>query len=315
MDRTAAGEGYDRREQGAGDAGTGTVEALWRYRWSSLALVGAVLLAAVALSLLAAPGPTATAAVGLKDPRGAAYQGQPASSDVQSRFVSDQAALAGSDEVLAAAAAALGGADVDDLRGRVDATGDPEANVVLISATADSLAQARRTADAVVEGFRATSRALVEEQTGAARDALAQTRADALAAAPTSAAAQAALAETVAGLDEQLADVTVYAETYGDGVRYVNPAAAASPGPLEQPWLRAGVVGLAAGLLLASVVAVLRTTRALRPRTGSTGSAASTGSTASTGGTGVAGADLRAPGAQRAPREPVGPLVAGERQP
>lgn len=251
-------------EQNTPHGGISVIEALWRYRFTSLALVVAVAGLCTLAGFLSTGGVYAVASFGLKDPRGGAIAGQTAaSSDVQSRYATDQAAFTVSDDVLELAADVIGGAEVSDLRGRVSAASDAEANVVRVTATADTTAEAKSLADAVVAGFREATQTQVDEQTTAAREALAATRTEAITQARTPQ-ERAALSEQLADIDRQMNSISLYASTYDDGVRYVNPATVGSEPLLSQPWLRGGILGFGLGLLVASIAAVLRLSSATR---------------------------------------------------
>ncbi|WP_179956957.1 cell shape-determining protein [Amycolatopsis anabasis] len=238
------------------------LDALWRYRWSSLAIVLLVVVLSAAVALVIGGGTTATARVVLKTPDKAGVVGVDSTSESAFvRYVNQRALFVVSDRVLTSASASMGGAvPLDTLREQVTAKASENGESIVVTVTAGSLDQSLMTADAVTKAYQAESRADVQSSAQKTLDTLAARRKDAAAEPNTSAAAT-----TLSELDKQATQVRVAADQFGDGVSFVDKAVPDSAGAAAS-LLRDVAIGLAFGLLLAAAVAWVRADRDRRMR-------------------------------------------------
>ncbi|MBX6390234.1 MAG: hypothetical protein IRZ08_14790 [Frankia sp.] len=245
------------------DVGPGPLAALWRYRVASgLILLTAVLVGAVIL-LTNKPPVVATARVGLANPRSLTVVLGGASSGADlGRYAAAQARFAESADVLAVAAETLGdGTTLAALRGSVDVTESPSADVLVVTARGGRADEAVRRADAVVAAYQElterTTQDAVNRQLGAVDRARAELRQQiALAPAddPVSAAAVAAATTALGELEQAAARARTEAALFGDGTLFVEPASPrARPGQLARAG-RGALLGALVGVLLAGAV-------------------------------------------------------------
>jgi succinoglycan biosynthesis transport protein ExoP len=253
----------------------GVLEALWRYKWSSLAL--AVLLAFISAGvslMLHRQDVTAQARMALATPRSDNVIGVAITSEPSFvRYTKQRALYATSDPVLARAAEDLNGTTADDLRRRVDATASSDGDAVVVTATADTADRAVEICNAVVRAYQDETLSDVAKATQAALNAITQTREQLKKSLPTQVkpgqgAAQAettAAAQTLSELAVKASDIRVEATIFGSGVSFVDPATVATATQGQLP-IREGALGLVFGALLAATVAWLRADRDRRVR-------------------------------------------------
>jgi Mrp family chromosome partitioning ATPase len=247
------------------------LDALWRYRWSSVAIVAIVVALSAVVAFLAFDRSTAQARIVLKTPDKVGIVGVDATSEAAFvRYVNQRALFVVSDRVLTAAGAGLGGAiPVDVLRKQVSAKASDNGESIVVTVAGDSAGMSTATADAVTNAYGAESRADVQSSaqkildTLAARrrDVVASVSADNRAADPTTLAA----GQTVSDLDKQATQVRVAAEQVGDGVSFVDKAVPDTPGLLGSV-ARDAAIGFVLGLLIAGVLAWVRADRDRRIR-------------------------------------------------
>ena len=237
--------------------------AVRRYRALAATVLVACVLAAVAVTLLLAPRPVATASLTLDDPRGNSVfrQSNLPPADLAS-YTAGRARFAHSQPVLARAAADLSGSvstaylATHSTAGIVSGT-----DTLAIAVTAGHKAEAVRLANALAGAYTELSS---EQTTATANAALASLDASRRAATagagdPTSAAGRAA-STTIAALDARAADIRLAAALFDDGVSATEPATAAdvaSSGSTARN-LAAGVL---LGILLGVAAAVAAASR------------------------------------------------------
>ena len=251
------------------------LEALWRYKWSSLALalLFAFTSAGVAL-MLHRQDVTAQAKMALATPRndnviGVAITGEPSFV----RYTKQRALYTTSDQVLTRAAEQLAATTADDLRGRVKATASSDGDAVVVTATADTAARAVEICNAVVRAYQDETLSDVSVATQNAINEITRTRDQLKKALPTrvqpgQGAAQAetsAATQTLSELAVKASDIRIEARLFGSGVSFVDPATVATA-TQGQPPVREAALGLVFGALLAATIAWLRADRDRRVR-------------------------------------------------
>ncbi len=252
------------------------LEALWRYKWSSLAL--ALLLAfssaGVAL-LLHHQDVTAQARMALATPRSGNVIGVSITSEPSFvRYTKQRALYATSDRVLARAAEEVGGTTTaNDLRGRVQAAASSDGDAVVVTATAPTAPRAVDICNAVVRAYQAETLSDVSSATQAVLNAITLTREQLKKSLPArvqpgQGAAQAEISsatETLSQLAVRASDVRLEATVFGSGVSFIDPATAATAQQGRLPF-REAALGLVFGALLAGTIAWLRADRDRRVR-------------------------------------------------
>ncbi|WP_020672573.1 AAA family ATPase [Amycolatopsis nigrescens] len=247
------------------------LDALWRYRWTSLAVVLAVVLLSVASAFVVGDQATAQARIVLKTPDKSGAVGVDAASESAFvRYVNQRALFVVSDGVLSEASAGLGGVPVDTLRDQVSAKASENGESIVVTVAAGSLDESTRIAETVTKAYQSASRADVQASAQRLLETLAQRRQDIVgsvagggnqAAEPNTTAA----GQTLSDLDKQATQIRVAADQFGDGVSFVDKAVPAGTS-LLMTMLRDAAIGLALGLLIAGGVAWARADRDRRVR-------------------------------------------------
>jgi succinoglycan biosynthesis transport protein ExoP len=243
------------------------LEALWRYRWNSLVVVGVVFVLSVVAALSFSSDSSATAHIVLKAPDKAGIVGVDASSEPAFvRYVNQRALFVVSDRVLATASTNLrGSVSVADLRDEVTAKASTNGDSIDLSVAGGSGSTAA-VADAVTAAYRTESLADVQAAGQRILDALAARRRDVVASITPDVANRAsdpnnlAAGQTLSDLDKQATSVRVAAQQFGDGVSFVDKAVSDGSGLLRS-LVRDGGIGLAFGVLLAALLAWVRADR------------------------------------------------------
>ncbi|WP_163511498.1 polysaccharide biosynthesis tyrosine autokinase [Fodinicola acaciae] len=250
----------------------GILEALWRYRATSAAIVLFVVLLSVVATFVLKGESTAKAEMALATPAQDNVIGVTINSEAAFvRYVKQRAIYATSDRVLQQAAKLLKDTSAADLRTNVTATASDSGEAIVVTATAYGAAQAVRVANAVVQAYQDETKQDVAAATDSALAAVAATRAkvvEQLAAVPRTPAdraGQSSAAAALSKLDVEANNIRLTSSLFGSGVSFVSPATtdAATGGGLP---LREAAVGLALGLLLAGALAWLRADRDRRAR-------------------------------------------------
>jgi polysaccharide biosynthesis transport protein len=253
--------------------GPGLLEALWRYRWSSLAITVVFAVLSAAGGLLLHHQVTAHARLALVTPRADNVIGGDLSSEAGFvRFTKQRALYVTSEPVLSRAATRLGdGTTTDYLRTHVTATAAEDGDMITVTATATTAGRAADLCNKVVRAYQDETLNDVNTATQSALNAINVTRqqvqrsiAAAGAGAPA-AAARAAATQTLSQLEVKANDITVETTLYGSDVSFVDPATAAAADQAGLP-LKEAVLGLAFGALIAGTAAWLRADRDQRVR-------------------------------------------------
>lgn len=243
--------------------------SLWRYRWSSLAVVVAVALVSGAVSLSVGHGHAAEARIVLKAPdQGGSLGIEMASESSFVRYVKQRALFVTSDRALHTAQGRIPGAPpVTELRRLVTAEASASGESIEIIVEAASLDRSTAIANAVIDSYREQSKREVSEATEKALRTLRTQREDIVDGLdgndgdPLDAAAS----QTLSDLDQRTGQLLVFAGQFDDGVSFVDRAEPSGPGPVPG-LLRDLAIGLILGTALAGVVAWIRADRDRRIR-------------------------------------------------
>ncbi|MDH2428932.1 hypothetical protein [Sphaerisporangium sp. TRM90804] len=251
------------------DAGpeVGLIEAVWRYRWSSILVILMCGVVAGMATVLVLAGVSATARFAVTDPRSTSFLRQGVSSDSSYiAYTSQRAAFAQSAPVLERAQEILAtkyrqAVDIETLREGVEASAASSGGIVEVTASARTDATAARIANSVVAAYQDLTSAAAKREQEQLVKSIRATRAGIeknLKQAATGSALADSLAEVVVQLQLKESDAQIDLTQYGGGVRFVDEANPARLTPSKLP--RNIAIGLAVGSLLALVVAFLRAT-------------------------------------------------------
>ena len=241
----------------------GVLEALWRFRWMSLAIVVAVMALTALAGVLIAPPATATATVALKTPPPTSVIASGLQGDASlARYTAQRARFVTSDAVLSDVAERLGTDDVTAIRRRISATPSSTSNTVTITAEAPGADEAVELATAVVAAFGAQTAQQIQELTDVAAASIDAAIVEAQAADGEDASAETvtAVAETISELQVEKSEILRSSALLDDGIEFVVAAREESvvvPGPP----LREIALGLVIGLVAAATAAWLRAER------------------------------------------------------
>ncbi|SNR52056.1 Chromosome partitioning ATPase, Mrp family, contains Fe-S cluster [Haloechinothrix alba] len=244
------------------------LDSLWRYRWSSAAIVLGCVLVSVLVALLVGSASTVQSRVVLNPPDETGLLGVDASSESAfSRYVNQQALLMTSDGVLGVAREELADRrSLRELRRVVTARESDTGESVVVEVEGASHEDAVRLADAVVAAYRELSGEQLEERVSAALETIAERRDAVEEALPDEVAGSrveantTAAAQTLSELDRQATEIRLAGNELGDGVAFVHaPDPGAETMPMTVP--RDGAIGLALGVVLATAVAWVRADR------------------------------------------------------
>ncbi|MBO4270435.1 hypothetical protein GSF24_07220 [Microbispora triticiradicis] len=245
----------------------GLLEAVWRYRWSSLFIIILSGLAAAGATLVLLNGATATARFAVTDPRSTSFLRQGVSSDSSFiAYTAQRAAYAQSAKVLGRARELLETRqsyqiDLETLRENVQASPGSSGGIIEVQAAAKTDRIAANIANAVVEAYQIltaeTAKADQAKLVKSIRATELQIRNSLKKAAPGSGVAT-SLTEALVQLQLKESDAQIDLATYNDGVRFVDQANPLRVSPSKLP--RNAAIGLALGVIIAVVIAFLRAT-------------------------------------------------------
>lgn len=244
------------------------VDAVWRYRISSLIIVGIAVVLSVGVALVSGEPSRMQARLALKPPDKAGVLGVEAAGETAfARYVNQRALYVTSDQVLTGAAARLSGAvPIETLRSSVTAEASETGESVVLEVAGENAEQASQITEAVIESYRAASRREVEqrvedllatlaEQRKSIQDDLDDTPEGTQRSANTEAAAV-----SLSELDKRSTELKVAASQIGDGVAFVYDTQPDKTALLRTV-ARDAFIGLALGGVLAVAVAWFRADR------------------------------------------------------
>lgn len=241
----------------------GLLEAVSRYRWMVLLVTILMIVISTAVGLFLAPRAIAQATIGLTTPSSTNILVQAPQSDASlSRFASQRALFATSDEVLALAASQLPSTSLIDLQTTVTVTPSATSTSMVVQATGDTPAAAVARVDAVVDAYRTQTTKQVASLTTTALDSIDSniTQLQNILKGKPSAAVQQATATTLSSLTQQASNLQTDSAVFGDGVQFVQAASVDSAISHRLPY-SAMAIGALIGLALGSTIAWLRADR------------------------------------------------------
>lgn len=241
--------------------------AIWRYRVSSLVIVGVAVLFSVLVALVVGESARMQARLALKTPDQAGVLGVEATGESAfTRYVNQRSLFVTSEQVLSGAAKKLPDVDLEDLRDAVTAEPSVNGESIVIEVSAGAPEDAAAVMREVIASYRAASLAETEDRVGGLLAILTERRKDientleqASAGRDRSVNAEAAVV-SIGELDQRITELKVAANQVGDGVAFVYDAEPDSTALLRAV-ARDGVVGLGLGGLLAAAVAWFRADR------------------------------------------------------
>ncbi|GLX96111.1 hypothetical protein Hesp01_40610 [Herbidospora sp. NBRC 101105] len=245
----------------------GLLEAVWRYRWSSLALILVAAVAAGAATFFVFGNVEATARFAVVDPRSTTYLRMGVSSDSSYiAYTAQRAAFAQSAGVLDRARQLLENeqkvvVDLETLRQSVTASPGTAGGIVVVTATAKTDKLAAQMANSVVAAYQILTEADAQREQEKLLKSVRSTRTrvqDDLKRAPDGSATESSLTEALVQLQLKESEATIDLAQFGGGVRFVDQANPLKITPSKVPTNIA--IGLAVGALLAIVIAFLRAT-------------------------------------------------------
>jgi succinoglycan biosynthesis transport protein ExoP len=209
----------------------GLIEAIRRYKRMIVAITLGSVALGIALALVLAPNAVATETVGLVTPSSTSVLVPGTQGDASiSRYVSQRALFALSDQSLGVAASKLPGTSVDDLRKEVTITPSTTATSFVVEASAGTASGAIAAVDAVIEAYRSETTKQVMDMTATALDSINADIASlqtTLAKTPSGPEQQAA-ATTLSSLTREISDIQAQSALFGDGVQFVQAPTDAS---------------------------------------------------------------------------------------
>lgn len=249
------------------DREVGLLEALWRYKWSSLLLIVLAGLAGGLATVYVFTSVEATAKFAVTDPRSTTFLRQGVSSDSSYiAYTSQRAAFTESAGVLDKARQLLAAEQamqigLEDLRKAVEAKPGTNGGIVEVTVTAKTDRSAAQIANAVVAAYQMLTEADAQREQQKLLKSVRSTRArieTELKRAPARRTTAVPRGEALVQLQLKEGDAAIDLAQYGSGVRFVDQANPLRVTPSQAP-KNAGI-GLAVGLLLAIVIAFLRAT-------------------------------------------------------
>ncbi|MEW9534397.1 hypothetical protein [Microbispora sp. NPDC049125] len=245
----------------------GLLEAVWRYRWSSLLIIILSGLIASGATLMVLNTVTATARFAVIDPRSTSFLRQGVSSDSSFiAYTAQRAAFAESAQVLTRAQRLLETErsyriDLETLRASVEVAPAPSGGIVEVEATAKTDRAAADIANAVVTAYQALTASAAQADQAKLLKSIKATEAQIkgnLKAAPANGAVATSLTEVLVQLQLKESDAQIDLVSYNDGTRFVDQANPLRITPSKVP--RNAAIGLALGVLVAVVISFLRAT-------------------------------------------------------
>jgi capsular polysaccharide biosynthesis protein len=241
------------------------VEAVWRYRVMSLIIVLVCALAAVSVTQLLFRTASATARFAISDPTNKnSLNWGVVSSTGFSTFTAQRAVFAQSAPVLIRAGQILvsqGGPrrSLGEMRSRVHTEPEPEGGVVHVTATGETMPIAASTANSVIKAYQQLTQESIKAQREAqlkSNRAQQKVVATELAETPARTRQSQTLTSLLSKLQQQESELVTEAAKDNDGVQFVDAADPAAKA--DSKLMRNGVIGIAVGVLLATVASFLR---------------------------------------------------------
>lgn len=240
----------------------GLFTSLFRYRWTSLAIIALITLLSGGFGYLTQQPATAKATIALKSPSQDDVLTPGVVGDASTtRYIEQRAQFATNDAVLGEVAGDVGATSISKLREQITVKPVTGTNTMVVTAQGATANDAVTLANATVAAYRSQSAALADQLRAKAADELSASQQAVRTAAGNKAdpLSQAA-SSTLADLQRQGAQLRVTALVFGDGVDFVNSARVEDATVPGAP-LRDIAVGFVLGLAAAAVVAWVRADR------------------------------------------------------
>jgi capsular polysaccharide biosynthesis protein len=239
----------------------GAIASMWRFRWTSAAIVVFVVAASATVGLIVQPRAKAEATISLATPpaNSVLFPGTQGDASL-ARYTAQRAAFVKSDAMLTDIAAHLAGKrrSITSLRHDLSASPSSTSNAITVVAEGDTDVKAVQLAAATVNAYQTETAKEVKDLTGAAvrsienSSTLVQAEAGA-----GSDAVKSSVANTVSSLAIQASAIRTSSALFGDGVEFViAPRADAVTKPALP--IREIALGLVLGLVIAATVAWIR---------------------------------------------------------
>ncbi|MQA07254.1 MAG: AAA family ATPase [Pseudonocardiaceae bacterium] len=249
------------------------LEALWRYRASSLLIVLAVMAVSFGVALLTSDASTARTRIVLKSPEEVTAAGvETTSESTFVRYVKQRALFLTSDRVLQRARKQLGGPEsLTELREGVTAEASEQGESIGLEVSAGSFERAATIANAITEAYREESLAESKASGDSALRTLDRQRREIMNSIEQQElngggdTANTAATDTLSELSKLASQIQVANSRFGDGVSFVDNAATDESNPLGGV-LRDVAIGFVLGALIAGALAWLRADRDRRVR-------------------------------------------------
>lgn len=244
------------------------VDAVWRYRISSLIIVGIAVVLSVLVALVSGEPSRMQGRLALKPPDKAGVLGVEAAGETAfARYVNQRALFVTSDQVLTGAAERLAGSvPKETLRSAVTAEASETGESVVLEVAGGDAEEASKITQAVIDSYREASKSEVQQRVAASLETLREQREqieddldDTPDGTPRSANAEAA-AVSLSELDNRATELKVAASQIGDGVAFVYDTQPDKTALLRSV-ARDGMIGLGLGGVLALAVAWFRADR------------------------------------------------------
>jgi capsular polysaccharide biosynthesis protein len=238
----------------------GVISSLWRFRWSSLAVVLTLTLLSTAAGLLLAPPPAARATITLKNPGSENLLARGVVGDASlARYTRQRADYITSDSVLEQVAGTLRQYDVTTLRRNIKVATSPTSNQFTVTASAGTAAEAVTLANTVVEAYRRATAAQVKRLTDDALDSIQKARSDIVDSRGAKAFPDSAI-QTLSNLEQRASALRTDSAVFNDGVDFVQQASLDQAVVARLPFRNIAAGGIF-GLLLAALLAWVRADR------------------------------------------------------
>ncbi|GIH69083.1 GumC domain-containing protein [Sphaerimonospora thailandensis] len=245
----------------------GLLEAVWRYRWSSLLIIILSGLLAAEATFLVLNKAEAVARFAVTDPRSTTFLRQGVSSDSSYiAYTAQRAVFAESEKVLTRTQEILKAEhsytiDLETLRDSVQAAPGSSGGIIEVQTTAKTDQVAANIANSVVQAYQELTATAAEVEQAklvkSIKTTQSQVRAS-LKSAPEGSALANSLSEVLAQLQLKESDAQIDLATYSNGTRFVDQANPERITPSKLP--KNIAIGLALGALIAIVIAFLRAT-------------------------------------------------------
>ena len=240
-------------------APVGLLSAMWRYRVMCVVIVVACTALSAVVGIVLTPEPTASATIALKTPSQDNVLTPGSTGDASlSRYTAQRARFVTSDAVMGNVAAAMGTDDLNALRNQLEITPSSDSNILTITASGSSGADAVELASEVARAYAEETQKQVNSLTEAALKSIDESAASVRSTITTNnTAVNDAAASTLGQLQQRQAAIRTSSAVLGDGVEFVVKPDDSSVASSKLPVKEIGL-GFILGLVIAGTAAYLR---------------------------------------------------------